>query len=98
MARPLPVGDHFALVTRAERLPDCDVYAWSIRSPLPAIPIPLRAPDLDVTLDLAAVFAAAYARGRYARLIDYKSTLSLPIRPDDRSWVCERAEVGVTSR
>ena len=98
MARPLPAGDHFALVTRAERLPDCDVYAWSIRRPLPTIPIPLRSPDLDVTLDLAAVFAAAYARGRYARLIDYKDPLSLPIRPDDRSWVRERAEVGVTSR
>jgi hypothetical protein len=28
MERPLPPGDYYALVARAERRPDCEVFAW----------------------------------------------------------------------
>ena len=86
MQRPMPVGDYFALVARAERRPDCDVYAWSIRQSMPLIPIPLRAPDPDVLLNLADAFTLAYQRGRYARLIDYARPLDLPLRPEDKGW------------
>jgi hypothetical protein len=86
MDRPLPRGDYYALVARAERRPDCDVYAWTIRDPLPSIPIPLLAPDPDVLLDLAAVFATAYQRGRYPRLIDYSAPLTMVRKSEDRAW------------
>lgn len=86
MMEPLPPGDFYAFVARADRRPDCDVYAWSIRRALPPIPVPLRAPDPDVTLDLAAVYATAHARGRYARSLDYSAPLPLPRAPDDRAW------------
>jgi hypothetical protein len=77
----MPPGDYFAYVSRAERRPDCDVFAWSIRRPLPAIPIPLQAPDPDVLLDLAGVFTTAYDRGRYARSIDYGAPPDAPPGP-----------------
>jgi hypothetical protein len=67
----LPPGDYYALVSRWDRRPECDVYAWTLRDPLPALPIPLLPPDADVWFDLAAVFAQTYQRGRYARSIDY---------------------------
>src|SRR5207244_1761127 len=86
MDRPLPRGDYYALVARAERRPDCEVYAWAIRDPLSRIPIPLLAPDPDVVLDLGAVFATAYERGRYPRLIDYSAPLSLVRKTADRAW------------
>jgi hypothetical protein len=73
-------------VARAERRPDCDVYAWTIRDPLPRIPIPLLAPDPDVVLDLGSVFATEYERGRYARLIDYSAPLALVKKAEDRAW------------
>ena len=86
MAKPLPLGHFFAIVTRATRSEAGDVYAWSLQQPLPRIPIPLEAPDPDVSLDLAAVFALAYHRGRYARLIDYGKPLDLPLHPQDKEW------------
>jgi Protein of unknown function (DUF4058) len=86
MDRALPPGDYYALVSRAKRRPDCDVYAWTIRDHLPAIPIPLLPPDPDVLLDLGEVFATAYERGRYDRLIDYSKPLTLLRRPADRTW------------
>jgi hypothetical protein len=39
---PLPDGDYFAFVSRANKRPNCDVYAWELRQPLPTIPIPLK--------------------------------------------------------
>jgi hypothetical protein len=86
MDRPLPRGDYYALVARAERRPDCEVYAWTMRDPLPRIPIPLAAPDPDVVLELSAVFATAYERGHYAGWIDYSAPLTLVRNPEDRAW------------
>ena len=86
MARPLPPGDAYAIVARWDRHPDGEVYAWSIRQPLPRIRLPLQAPDADLVLDLAAVYATAYARGRYARSVDYQAPLTLPLAPEDRAW------------
>lgn len=86
MARPLPRGDYFAFVARGDRRPDCEVYPWTVRQPLPTVALPLLHPDPDLPLDLAAVFATAYDRGRYARSIDYAAALSLPLAPEDRAW------------
>ena len=86
MGRALPRGDYYALVARAERRPDCEVYTWTIRDPLPRIPIPLVAPDLDIVLDLGPIFATAYERGRYPRLIDYTVPLTMVRKPEDRAW------------
>jgi hypothetical protein len=63
MGRPLR-GHYHALVSRTEKRPLSDVYSWSIRDPLPIIPIPLMAPDPDVPLDLAAIFNSIYQRGQ----------------------------------
>jgi hypothetical protein len=76
----------------ATRRPDCDVYAWSIRQPLSKIRIPLLAPDPDITLDLAAVYATTFEKGRYARSIDYKAELTISLAPDDRAWAEARAK------
>jgi Protein of unknown function (DUF4058) len=92
MGGELPPGDFYAVVTRADRPHGSEVYAWSIRQPLPLIPIPLKAPDPDVPLDLSAVFATAYERGRYARSVRYASPLGLPIEPGDREWADEVAK------
>jgi hypothetical protein len=91
MARPLPLGDFYVIVSRTEQRPRADVYSWSIRDRLPTIPIPLVLPDPDVLLDLAAIFATVYERGRYDRSIDYRMPLSLPLRASDRIWAEERA-------
>jgi Protein of unknown function (DUF4058) len=85
MGRPLR-GDYHALVSRTDQRPLSEVYSWSIRRPLPTIPIPLLAPDPDVPLDLAAVFTTVYERGLYERSIEYAGSLDLPLAADDRAW------------
>jgi len=87
---PLPRGDYVAIVARAHRRPDGEVYAWSVRSPLPKIPVPLQAPDPDVPLDLQAAFSNAYEGARYGRRIDYDRPLQAPLAEDDRQWAQQR--------
>lgn len=91
MSQDLSAGDFFAFVSRAGLRPECDVYAWSVRQPLPRIPIPLLAPDPDVVLDLPSLFTTGYDRGRYARWLDYAAPLDLPLAPEDRACAEELA-------
>lgn len=86
MGGPVPPGDYYAYVSRADHRETSDVYAWSIRRALPEIPIPLSAPDPDLRLDLGAVVARAYEQGRYDRLIRYAAPLELPLSSEDRQW------------
>ena len=71
MSRPFPAGDYHALVSPADRRPNCDVYSWTVRHRLPIIPIPLRAPTPPSHADLSRAFAMAYERGRYGRMVRY---------------------------
>jgi hypothetical protein len=75
MRRPLPQGDYFALVSRHDRRPASEVYVWRRDDRLPTIPVPLKAPDPDIALDLAAVYKTAYDRGHYSRSIDYSQPI-----------------------
>jgi hypothetical protein len=86
LLRPLPGGDYFALVSRADKRPNCEVYSWPVRDPLPTIPIPLMTPDADVHIDLEKVFQATYQRGRYGRSLRYGQPPSGPLTQDDARW------------
>lgn len=86
LAEPLPPGDYFALISRANRRPDCEVYAWSVRQTLPSIPLPLLPPDADAIVDLQLVFRQAYERGRYGRSLPYGRIPSAPLKKDDKTW------------
>lgn len=86
MDEPMPLGDYFAYVSRAERRPVSDVYAWSVRQPLPTIQVPLRDPDSDVPVDLGVVARQVYDRSRYDQQIDYTADPPAFLRPEDRDW------------
>lgn len=86
MRDPLPTGDFFALVSRGNQRPQAEVYAWTVRQPLPTIPIPLKAPDPDLLIDLSSIYATVYQRGRYPHIIDYNAPLNVPLPPEELAW------------
>jgi hypothetical protein len=89
LSKPLPAADCYYLLARAERRPDCEVFSWQLSDPLRPLPVPLRAPHVDLQIDLAQVFAAAYERGRFGRRLAYRAPCPAPLRPDQRRWVEE---------
>jgi len=83
---PLPPGDFFVFVCRAQRRYKAEVYAWGLRQPLPCIPVPLTAEDPDVQLDLQAVFTATYDRAGYDYSLDYSRTIRPPLHEANADW------------
>jgi hypothetical protein len=93
---PLPLGDYYAFVSRGDRRPICDVYAWTVRDALPTIPIPLSPPDADTEVELGEAFKLAYQRGRYERMVRYKQASPPPsFSQSDAEWVAERVRDSV---
>ena len=92
---PLPMkqriepGAYYAVVARGARLPVAEVYQWTVRDPLPSLPIPLREPDADILVDLGALVNRVYILGRYARTLHPGAPLpeSAGLTPEDRAWV-----------
>lgn len=82
-----PETPYTILVSRASRAGECKVWPIALRSPLPAIAVPLANPDADVELRLQPLLDKIYRRFRYDRSIDYTSPLSPPLAPDDSAWL-----------
>jgi len=75
----LPPGDYYAIVSRANRRPRCEVYVWTLRDPLPAIRIPLKPCDPDAIVPLQEVFETVCQHARYGLSINYAAELEPPL-------------------
>jgi hypothetical protein len=89
MKRRIEPGGYYAIGARGARLPLAEVYRWTVREPLPRLPIPLREPDPDILIDLAALVNRVYDLGRYARTLRHARPLTeaISLTPEDRAWV-----------
>lgn len=97
LVRKLPPGHYYFFVSRADRRPMCDVYAWTVRDRLPVVPVPLRSPDPDIKVNLAEVFRTTYERGRYGRMIDYARPAPVTrLDPEDAKWATETARTAAS--
>jgi hypothetical protein len=80
--------DYYILVSRSQQRPQADLYSFSIRDPMPTIPIPLALAQAELAIDLQAVFNGVYQRSRYHTRIDYQQPVPPPkLRPADQEWV-----------
>ena len=86
LQKPWPPGDYHYLVSRWQDRPDSHVYSWTVRDPLPVLPVPLRNGDPDVAVDLGAVFATAFERGRFRRRLARRGECPAPLSADDKTW------------
>jgi hypothetical protein len=66
-----------------------ELYPVSMRSPLPTIPIPLRASDADATLDLQSLLNQVYREGRHDRT-GYQESCDPPLEDGDAEWAREQ--------
>jgi hypothetical protein len=86
MEEVLPAGDYFAFVSRGDQRPKSEVRAWTVRQPLPRIPVPLVPPVPDLQIDLGMVLTTTYDRGRYGRLLKYDDEPLSALAANDRDW------------
>jgi hypothetical protein len=93
----LPECSAYAMVSRVEQRPSVGLWPVSFREPLPTIPIPLRAPEKDVILDLQAMLNRAYDAGGYEDYI-YSSEPEPPLSEAEAAWAREMLDVEATPR
>jgi len=98
---PLPMrlragspGDYRIVVSRAGRRPSADVYAFTLRDPVPDFPLPLLKGDPEPLVPLNQLLHDLYDRAGYDLAIDYGQPLDPPLAPEDAAW----AAAQVTAR
>ena len=88
LARPLPPAPHFILLSRVQRRPHSDIWPLARDAPIPLVPVPLRHPDPDVSLDLGLALRDVYRHARYDVEIDYQQAPPAPdLSADDAAWL-----------
>lgn len=81
----LPACDYYVMVSRAAERPEAGLWPIRLRDPLPAVPIPLHAPDEDVELDLQAALHRIYDAAQYEIYI-YLDEPQPRFSADDTEW------------
>lgn len=89
--KPFPIaasslGDYRILRSRGDQRPRGDLYAFSLRQPIPPVPIPLLPGEAESILELQRLLNRVYERGRYHLAIDYRQAPPPPLSEADREW------------
>ena len=90
MTEPLPTGDYFVLLTRANKRPETEVWPVALSDSLPTVCVPLQEPDPDVSLDLQQAFNTIYELSPYGVAIDYSKLPDVPFSKVVAAWATER--------
>jgi hypothetical protein len=92
--QPLPIietvqSDYRILVSRSNRRPSAQLYAFNVRQEIPRFSVPLAKGDEEPGLDLQAVLQQVYKRGRYYLAVDYTQPPQPPLSEVDTPWADE---------
>jgi hypothetical protein len=88
MEPPIPESDYCVVVGRADDRPAADVWSITLRERLPVVPIPLRAGEDPVPLDLQSMLHIAFDRRRFDRFI-YDNQPRPALSEADAVWARE---------
>jgi hypothetical protein len=84
-----PIPDYYVLVCRSWEFPRAGVWSFSIRDPLPQIPVPVSSDLPDTLLPLRECVDRAYDEGRYAMALAYDEPLKPRLQQRDAAWARE---------
>ena len=74
------------LVSRADRRPWADLYAFNLHDPIPPFPLPLRPGDKEPAVELGVLLHALYDRAGYDLAVDYTTEPVPPLEQDHATW------------
>ncbi len=82
----IPQKDYRILVSRSDRRPQAQLYAFSIRQEIPKFLLPLQSGDTQPLVDLQALLIGVYDRARFDMAIDYTLEPSPLLKAEDKVW------------
>jgi Protein of unknown function (DUF4058) len=84
-----PEADYRILISRGDRRPVADLYAFSICEPIPSFSLPLKLGDTEPMVDLQSILAGVYDRAGFDFRIHYTQPLAPGLSDTDAAWVDE---------
>jgi hypothetical protein len=85
---PASTARYRILVSRAECRPRADLYEFSLRQPIPTFPLPLKAAEEQVLVNLQPLVNGIYERSGYGLRVDYQAPVPPPaLSAEDHAWV-----------
>lgn len=83
----LPKSHYLVTLIRAG-MGQTQVWAMSVKDPLPVIPVPLKHPDADTVLDLGKAMKDLYEQGAFEESVDYSEAPPPPVfTTDELAWI-----------
>jgi len=82
-----PSADYRILVSRGDRRPTAQLYAFSLRDPIPKFPLPLKIEDAEPLVNLNEILNGVYERAGFDLRIDYTQPLQPPLTEEEMAWV-----------
>lgn len=88
LAHPLVPTSHYLISLVRANFDKTELWAINIQDKLPTVPVPLKAPDRDIPLNLEKALSLCFERGLYHLEIDYSSAPPPPVfSADDLKWM-----------
>ncbi|NET60835.1 MAG: DUF4058 family protein [Symploca sp. SIO2E6] len=75
------------LVSRGDRRPQGDLYAFNLPDTIPAFPLPLKSGDQEPLVDLQLLLNNVYEQASYDLVIDYHQDPVPSLSSEDRVWL-----------
>ncbi len=75
------------LVSRSDRRPIADLYAFNLPDPIPAFTLPLQVGDREPIVDLQSLLHILYDQGGYDLRLDYRQEPPAPLSESDVHWL-----------
>ena len=89
---PMPIlendiqSNYRILVSRGDRRPRSDLYAFNLPDIIPSFPLPLRSGDVEPVVDLQTLLSGVYDRNCYDLDLDYNRQTVPPLSETDAAW------------
>ncbi len=78
--------DYRILISRGNRPPRAQLYAFTVREEIPPFLLPLQPGDVEVYVELQALFAEIYDQAGFDLSIDYTQSSVPRLKEDDAIW------------
>ncbi|MBZ8180127.1 DUF4058 family protein [Oscillatoria salina] len=79
-------SDYRILVSKENRRPQADLYAFNLRETIPEFPLPLRREDSEPVINLQALINQIYDQASFDLQIDYSQPPIPKLTETERTW------------
>jgi len=80
------IGNYRVLVSRGDRRPRAELYAFDLQERIPIVPLPLKANAAEPRIDLHHLLDIVYDRAGYGVVIDYNREPVPPLSEPAMTW------------